>query len=257
MRHSQLDQDGLLDAFVFRGFRRGVFVDVGANDGVSLSNSLHFEEEHEWTGVCIEADPAIFPTLVQNRPKAMNVAAAVSDKPGVVDFVQISGPHQMLSGILTSLDNEPIERSIAHSGGERRTIEVPARRLNDILAEYGIREVHYLSIDIEGGEAAVLRVFDFDAVTVHVMTVECNHDEDVKAVRRALGGRFLVAGRLEHDLVLILRASPFASGLRPLRREIRRRTAPLRSRQRRQRSDIRSAKMRTRIRRLLDSVWRR
>ena len=257
MRHSQLDQDGLLDAMVFRGLRRGVFVDVGANDGVSLSNSLYFEEEYEWTGVCVEADPAIFPALVLNRPKARNVAAAVSDRPGVVDFVQISGPHQMLSGIQQSLDNQTIERSIAHDGGERRTIEVPARLLNDILAEQGIREVHYLSIDIEGGEAAVLRVFDFDAVTVHVMTVECNHDEDVKAVRLALGGRFLVAGRLEHDLVLIHRGSPFVSRLRPLRREIWRRMAPTRAAQRRRRAEIRSAKMRTRIRRILDLVWRR
>ena len=31
----------------------GIFVDIGANDGVTYSNSLFFEQKN-WTGVCIE-----------------------------------------------------------------------------------------------------------------------------------------------------------------------------------------------------------
>jgi hypothetical protein len=43
--YSQVDQDRILNEEVFCGMRNGVFVDVGAHDGISLSNTLMFERE--------------------------------------------------------------------------------------------------------------------------------------------------------------------------------------------------------------------
>ena len=59
--YSQIQQDFLLDTVVFHGLRNGTFVDVGANDGVSLSNTLTFERDRGWTGLCIEPTFLILP----------------------------------------------------------------------------------------------------------------------------------------------------------------------------------------------------
>ena len=75
--HSQTEQDLLLDETVFCGMRAGVFIDVGAHDGVSLSNTLMFERDRGWAGVCIEANPKVFPALAANRSaRCLNVAVS-------------------------------------------------------------------------------------------------------------------------------------------------------------------------------------
>jgi hypothetical protein len=43
--------------------RNGVFVDIGANDGVSISNSLYFEERLGWTGLAVEPLPGAYARL--------------------------------------------------------------------------------------------------------------------------------------------------------------------------------------------------
>src|SRR5215510_8537437 len=65
--HSQHGQDRFIDTNLLRGKRGGVFVDVGAYDGVALSNTCYFEKELGWTGLCIEPNPIVFERLTQNR----------------------------------------------------------------------------------------------------------------------------------------------------------------------------------------------
>lgn len=36
--------------------QNGIFVDVGAHDGIAWSNSLILEKEFGWTGLCIEGN---------------------------------------------------------------------------------------------------------------------------------------------------------------------------------------------------------
>ena len=40
--------------------RDGVFIDIGANDGVTISNTYFLEKELGWSGVAIEPIPSIF-----------------------------------------------------------------------------------------------------------------------------------------------------------------------------------------------------
>ena len=57
---SQLGQDRYLLENFFRGKRGGVFVDIGAYDGQTFSNTLFFERSMAWTGLCIEPLPSAF-----------------------------------------------------------------------------------------------------------------------------------------------------------------------------------------------------
>jgi len=54
-RNSQYDQDAFLDQVIFGGtVKNGFFVEAGADDFLSGSNTLVFEEKYKWTGLLIE-----------------------------------------------------------------------------------------------------------------------------------------------------------------------------------------------------------
>lgn len=45
----QYAQDLLLNEVLFKGKQNGFFLDIGAHDGITLSNSCFFEKEMGWT----------------------------------------------------------------------------------------------------------------------------------------------------------------------------------------------------------------
>ena len=64
MFYSQENQDCYLETIVFKGFKHGFFVDVGAYDGIHINNTFYFEETNHWTGINIEPIPKIFDYLI-------------------------------------------------------------------------------------------------------------------------------------------------------------------------------------------------
>lgn len=206
---SQYGQDQILDNLLFEERVGGIFVDVGANDGISLSNSVYFERQRGWSGICIEADPVSFARLSKERSatRCLNVAAGEAD--GNLPFVQVEGAHEMLSGLHDQVDIKRIRKSVAKDGGSFRTIDVPVKRLGPLLKDANIAEVHYMSLDIEGGEPAALRGINFDAIFVHVMTIECNTPVSRAEVSAEIIQHFETVGMIEGDILAINRRSPY------------------------------------------------
>lgn len=60
---NQLDRQ--LEKYV--NYDRGYFVELGANDGVSQSNSLYFEKHRGWHGLLVEPSPQNFLKCLKNR----------------------------------------------------------------------------------------------------------------------------------------------------------------------------------------------
>src|SRR5258708_43393 len=103
--YSQHRQDQIVYETLFREAKTGVFVDVGAYDGETFSNSLFFEETLGWRGLCIEPLPAAFAKL-RARRTALCVNCGVSNYEGTADFldVEIAGFEKMYSGLLKNYD---------------------------------------------------------------------------------------------------------------------------------------------------------
>ena len=59
MFHSQFEQDKFLEQNIFKGYKNGFFIDVGAHNGISMSNTLFFEKENGWKGINIEPIPSV------------------------------------------------------------------------------------------------------------------------------------------------------------------------------------------------------
>jgi FkbM family methyltransferase len=170
------------DAFVYETFFKskdgqGYFVDVGAYDGVTFSNSLFFERHLGWSGICIEPLPAAFEKLQGSRT-AVCLNCAVADRDGKGEFVDVDMPNfgKMYSGLRAEYDQRHVQILNAYMTGAR-LIEVPLRRLADILDENGVRKIDYLSVDTEGGELKILKSIDLKSYDVGVISVENNYKD--------------------------------------------------------------------------------
>ena len=64
--YSQAGQDKWVDDF-FKSKKDGYFLDIGAYDGIHLSNTYYLENELGWDGLCIDADADVYNNLDKNR----------------------------------------------------------------------------------------------------------------------------------------------------------------------------------------------
>jgi FkbM family methyltransferase len=200
--HSQVGQDRFLLENFFRGKRGGVFVDIGAYDGETFSNSLFFERTMEWTGLCVEPLPAAFAKLRATR-KAICENVCVSDFEGEAEFTEAddarAGNEKMLSGLSGHFDAHHI-RFMQQLSVARTTRTVPVTRLSKLLEKHKLFAIDYCSIDTEGAELAILSELDFERFRISVLTVEDNSNDDRLPKLMATKG-YDVFGRLEQDIV--------------------------------------------------------
>ena len=151
----------------------GTFVDIGANDGVTFSNSLFFEKL-KWTGICIEPHPIAFQELASARSCEL-LNACISGTDSIVDFLVVEGSSHMLSGITSFMDPthlERIDREIEINSGEKRFIKIDAICPKTLTKNYHLKKIDYLSIDTEGCEMEILKKFNFSEINVQVIGVE-------------------------------------------------------------------------------------
>lgn len=198
---------------VFKGFKRGVFVDVGAHDGVSFNNTLFFERELEWTGINVEPIPAVFERLSKNRPYSINLNCAVGSTEGTADFIMNSGYTEMISGLASDFDRRHLallKFENSRYGGRTWVVPVQVRRLDSILKEHNIDRIHYLSIDVEGAEFSVIKSINFDTVKIDVIGFEVNYADTGAPIVKFLESKgYKYIGKTGDDVFMIHRSSPF------------------------------------------------
>jgi hypothetical protein len=170
--YSQLGQDKWILGRVFPGVPNGYFVDVGAWDAESLSNTKALEDAG-WTGICIEP----FPRNWTGRVCQLFEEVVYSRKGEVVQFRQAD----VLGGI---------EDHIGHHRAAVApfpVVELATTTLGDVLDRAKApRFIHYVSIDTEGSEFEILRALPFSRYTVGAITVEHNSEEPKRRQIRAL-----------------------------------------------------------------------
>merc|ERR1711971_1021892 len=126
----------------------GFFIEAGADDFVTDSNTLFFEVARGWTGLLVEPNPIIYPKGLTAQRKAWSTQSPVEGgMAGIVaDFAEDSFVTQC----------------------------IPLYTLLLAVGERG-NTVNYLSLDIEGVEFQVLQTIPWEKVDIEVLTVEMNH----------------------------------------------------------------------------------
>jgi FkbM family methyltransferase len=143
----------------------GFYVDVGAHDPTQFSVTKMFYDRG-WSGINIEPGPG-FERLEQERPRDVNLNVAVALESAVRDF-WVSEPD---SGLSTLSPPDATAKLPPGFSFARRTVET--KPLSAILNEYAEgRAVDFMTVDVEGTEADVIRSMDFRVSRPVVLIVE-------------------------------------------------------------------------------------
>jgi hypothetical protein len=168
--------------------KNGFFVELGASDGIQLSNTYILEKDLNWTGILIEPSSE-FNDLIKNR-KSICFNECVSDKIAEEIFIEGLGNdnnnwennnHFHLSSL-----QKCFEQTLNVHGNNVRRIQIKdgiSKKIItttlDLLLDKGNAPsiIDYLSLDVEGNEYNILKNFPFEKYNFRIITVEHNGAE--------------------------------------------------------------------------------
>ncbi len=146
-----------------RGAKCKFFVEVGAFDGVHYSNVRRLFEKYGWKGICIEPVTKNFQKLYDSyrNTDIICIHSAVSNFNGTLEMNVSTYPHLPDWGSdVASFSPTEKEKWTQRYGAVWQKETVKVRTLNDILSEYKVDELGFLSIDAEGHDLEVLMGID-------------------------------------------------------------------------------------------------
>lgn len=177
---SQAGQDVVVDRLM-NGKRGGTFLDIGGYDGVTGSNTLFLEMFRGWRGALVEPVAThLDAARTVRRCACLGVAVAAQD--GHAEFIEITEGYTQMSGLAASYDPSLLETVRADPRHGERRHRVKTRTLASILTKTGLETPDFISLDIEGGELAVLETFPFDRHRVGIWAIE-NNSADPRIAR--------------------------------------------------------------------------
>lgn len=183
----------------FFDHRNGVFVEAGANDGLSESNTYYFERNLGWRGLLVEPVPAYAAKARRNRPAAIVEACALvaGDDPRASVEINASGLFSFIPGARGSdeADRSHLDAASQFLADVTTKVAVPTATLADLLRRHGFDHVDFLSLDVEGFEPQALSGIDFEDIAPTWILVEAN---DPAAIEDVLLPRYRHVADLSH-----------------------------------------------------------
>jgi FkbM family methyltransferase len=166
-------EDVLLNR-VFCNSKTGFYIDIGADHPLYASTTKSFYDRG-WHGINVEPGPN-FGLFIQERPRDINVKAAVTDRDGEIDFFV----NDNLTA--TSSVNEAIHPAVEARVSSRTRIRVPTMSLDSIVKKYVAGDVQFLKIDAEGSESLIIASADWSCFRPFIIVAESTEPFSTKRV---------------------------------------------------------------------------
>lgn len=179
---AQLQQDFLaLFIQTIQKKKKGFFVEFGAADGVTYSNTFLLEKSFEWTGIVSEPAKIWHKNLVKNRDCLIDLRCVWSESKKILQFNQVQEPEYSTLDAYSHSDHHQNIRN----KGKKYSVETVS--LEELLSFHNApRNISYMSIDTEGSEWSILQAFDFSKYTFDLITVEHNFTESRILIKNLL-----------------------------------------------------------------------
>lgn len=193
---SQLNQDiFVLQSLDFK--KNGFFIEIGAADGVNLSNTYLLEKQFNWNGILCEPS-SIYKKTISNNRKAKIETNCIYNKNTKIQFVETAYP------MLSTLEKFKI---YDHHRGLRSKYRSYKYYKNTISVKSFLKKhkcpinIDYLSVDTEGSEYLILKNFDFNKYKIKIITVEHNFTKNRDKIYKLLKSNNFtrVTAKTRHD----------------------------------------------------------
>lgn len=165
---SQEKQDQFVDNYL-KEKRNGIFLEVGAANGVRLSNSLFFERERGWSGLLIEPNRKYYDELVTVHRKSyiVNSCLSLDGKISTANFITAD----LIGGVEEGYTDSMRER-VKSEFPNAEQVEVLCIPIYSILQEINMKHIDFFTLDVEGAELQILKTIPFNNVTINVFCIE-------------------------------------------------------------------------------------
>ena len=176
--------------YFFNWSSPGVCVECGAADGIGESTCYAFERHLGWKAVNIEAFPGHFRRLEQNRPRSINIHAALSTDSAPKTFRQAVHPvygNNFGNGSVRHLQSHIDD--LQQQGCRFEDVEVPGATWDAVCSRAGLTSVDLFVLDVEGHELDILRTFDARSLLPSIFVIELwpDNEAEATAILAALG----------------------------------------------------------------------
>jgi len=178
---SQCGQDKFVLEEIFFNKKHGNFVEVGAHDGISLSNTFAMELNFSWGGVCVEPSSRSSAILKRRKAQLFNVCACPQELEGQIVRFRENQRVELSHTIFEDLYESPYyAKELEMKENEYWDRLKKCKTLDSILTEskIGLKRfpnasniVDYISIDTQGSEWMIMKDFPFDKWNVRVFTI--------------------------------------------------------------------------------------
>jgi len=175
--------------YLLQHYTNGIFVDIGANDGI-IENWTYQLELNNWNGICVEALDVKYNELCRNR-KCICINEVVDycdDR--YVDFVEQRYDNRGVGGLFGSMimeydkndDKYEFFQNLVNNASsviinkyQGKITKRKTKSLNTILQECKCpTNINFLKIDTEGFEYQILKTFDYNKYNIDFILSEGN-----------------------------------------------------------------------------------
>ena len=152
---------------LFKNKKNGFYIELGAFDGLSQSNSAFFEFNRNWTGMLIEPSVKSYELCKLNRPNSY-----------VVNKCCVSNNYNdsTIKGDFNGCTMSSVDGKRMNNTEDSKLIEVPATTLEKILDIYftsnEYKHIDFLSLDTEGYEYEILKGLNFNKYSPSYLLIE-------------------------------------------------------------------------------------
>jgi FkbM family methyltransferase len=174
--YSQCQEDIFLNERIFKNKRNGVYIELGALDGVTYSNTKFFEDSLNWKGILIEPHPDMFTFLQTTRPNNFLFNSLVSCHKEPLEYRYFVNCRAAVSGVENTLPQSHFDVYFDsdnewHKSLPQNKIVMKPKSLTEIVRETQLAHIDLLSLDVEGHEYEVLQSWDF-SIPIDVILIE-------------------------------------------------------------------------------------
>ncbi len=194
----------------YLNFKNGYFIEVGANDGYSQSNTYYLEKFLGWRGILVEAIPSLYEKCKYLRRNSLVYNYALVSQEFTNSFVEMHYAN-LMSVVEGALKNSESQKEHLQYGLECQkiadtyTVKVPAIALETILNKIPkVPIIDFLSLDVEGYELNVLMGLNIEKYQPRYILVEARFFDEVHSFLEPLYD--LVEQMSYHDFLYRLKS---------------------------------------------------
>ena len=167
----------------YLNYNDGYFIELGANDGISQSNTYFYEKKKKWRGMLIEPIPHKFLDCIKNRSKKnsifCNACVGFDFKDNFVEIIYsnlMSTPINLKSDIKNPREHAESGKKFLNSNENTFKFAAITSTLNDLMIKSKAPNIiDFLSLDVEGAEIEVLEGINFNKYFFKYILIECRN----------------------------------------------------------------------------------